>query len=138
MFDWAVGTYKDGVEQITPEGTLPLEMRRGQRALHYHLYAIAPLVYLAEFGEDNGVDLFAQNKFALRRLVDRSIAGLAGSGYFDREAGIKQDTPNGPPSAEAISWAKVYVKHFPDPQISALIAQAPSLSYMYLGGVPPY
>ena len=25
-----------------------------------------------------------------------------------------------------------------DPQISALIAQAPSLSYMYLGGVPPY
>jgi poly(beta-D-mannuronate) lyase len=138
MFDWALATYKNGVQQITPEGTLPLEMRRGQRALHYHLYAIAPLVYLAEFGEDNGVDLFAENNYALRRLVDRTIAGLAGSGYFDREAGIKQDTPNGPPSAEAISWAKVYVKHFPDPQISALIAQAPSLSYMYLGGVPPY
>ena len=138
MFDWAIASYRNGVQQITPEGTLPLEMRRGQRALHYHLYAIAPLVYLAEFGEDNGVDLFAERDFALKRLVNRSITGLQGSGYFDQEAGIKQDTPNGPPTAEAISWAKIYVKRFPDPAISALILQATGLSYMYLGGLPPY
>jgi poly(beta-D-mannuronate) lyase len=137
MFDWAMATYKNGVKQITPEGTLPLEMRRGQRALHYHLYAIAPLVYLAEFGEDNGIHLFAEDDNALKRLVNRAIAGLAGSGYFDHEAGIQQDTPIGPPTAEAISWAKIYVKHFPDPQISGLLAQAASLSYMYLGGLPP-
>ncbi len=137
MFDWAMATYKNGVQQITPEGTLPLEMRRGQRALHYHLYAIAPLVYLAEFGEDNGIHLFAENNYALERLVNRAIAGLAGSGYFDRETGIQQDTPKGPPTAETISWAKIYVKHFPDPQISGFVAQAASLSYMYLGGLPP-
>jgi poly(beta-D-mannuronate) lyase len=137
MFDWAVAAYRNGVQQITPEGTLPLEMRRGQRALHYHLYAIAPLVYLAEFGDDNGIDLFAESDYALKRLVNRAIAGLAGSGYFNREAGIQQDTPPGPPSAEAISWAKIYVKHFPDSQISALLGKAPSLSYMYLGGLPP-
>jgi poly(beta-D-mannuronate) lyase len=137
MFQWAVSTYKNGVEQITPEGTLPLEMRRGQRALHYHLYAIAPLVYLAEFGEDNGLDLFAENGNALKRLVDRSIAGLEGSAYFDQQAGIKQDTPNGPPTAEEISWAKIYVKRFPSPAIESLLGKATSLSYMYLGGLPP-
>jgi poly(beta-D-mannuronate) lyase len=137
MFDWAVATYRNGVQQITPEGTLPLEMLRGQRALHYHLYAIAPLVYIAEFGSDNSIDLFAEDDYALRRLVNRAIAGLAGSGYFDHETGIRQDTPQGPPTAEAISWAKIYVKHFPDSQISALLAQAPTLSYMYLGGLPP-
>jgi poly(beta-D-mannuronate) lyase len=138
MFNWAVDTYRNGVSQITPEGTLPLEMRRGQRALHYHLYAIAPLVYLAELGKDNSIDLFAEKDYAIRRLVNRSIAGLKGSGYFDQETGVKQDTPNGPPSAEAISWAKVYVKYFPDPAISALVSQASNLSYMYLGGLPPY
>lgn len=138
MFDWAVATYRNGIEQITPEGTLPLEMRRGQRALHYHLYAIAPLVYLAEFGSDNGLDLFAEHNHALTQLVDRAIAGLNGSGYFDHQTGIRQDTPNGPPAAEQISWAKIYVKHFPDPVISALLAHASSLSYMYLGGLPPY
>jgi poly(beta-D-mannuronate) lyase len=138
MFDWAIAAYRNGVQQITPEGTLPLEMRRGQRALHYHLYAISPLVYLAEFGQVNGLDLWAERDSALKRLVSRSIAGLEGSGYFDHEAGIKQDLPNGPPTAEAISWAKVYVRRFPDSQISALLSQATGLSYMYLGGLPPY
>jgi poly(beta-D-mannuronate) lyase len=138
MFEWAVSTYKNGVRQITPEGTLPLEMRRGQRALHYHLYAIAPLVYLAEFGADNGMDPFAENGFALKRLVNRAIAGMEGSGYFDQVTGVKQDTPDGPPTAEQISWAKIYVKHFTEPKISALLAQASALSYMYLGGLPPY
>lgn len=137
LFDWAIATYHNGVDQITLEGTLPLEMRRGQRALHYHLYAIAPLVYLAEFGKDNGNDLFAAKDYSIKRLVNRSIAGLQGSGYFDKETGIKQDAPNGPPTAEAISWAKIYVKYFPDPAISALISQVSNLSYMYLGGLPP-
>ena len=138
MFDWAMAAYRNGARQITPEGTLPEEMRRGQRALHYHLYAASPLVYLAEFGEDNGIDLYAENGGALKLLVERSTAGLRGSEFFDAKAGIKQDAPNGAPTAEEIGWAKVYVKRFPDPAISALIARAPSLSYMYLGGLPPY
>lgn len=138
LFDWALMSYRNGVRQITPDGTLPEEMRRGQRALHYHLYAASPLVYLAEFGEDNGIDLYAENNQALKRLVQRSIEGLEGSGYFDKATGIKQDLPDGPPSAEAIGWAKVYVHRFPDPAISKLIAEAPALGYMYLGGLPPY
>jgi len=32
---------------------------------------------------------------------------------------------------------KDYVASFPDPVISKLLAQAPSLSYMYLDGLPP-
>ena len=138
LFDWAVMTYRNGIKQITPEGTMAEEMRRGQRALHYHLYAAAPLAYIAEFGEDNGIHLYAENNGAMKRLVDRSIQGLEGSGYFDKAAGIKQDLPDGPPSAEAIGWARVYVHRFPDPAISKLLSEAPSLGYMYLGGLPPY
>ena len=138
LLDWAVAAYRNGIRQITPDGTLPEEMRRGQRALHYHLYAASPLVYIAEFGEDNGIHLYAEGDYALKKLVDRSIAGLDGSGYFDKTTGIKQDLPDGLPSAEAIGWAKVYVHRFPDPAISALLAKAPALSYMYLGGLPPY
>jgi poly(beta-D-mannuronate) lyase len=138
LFDWALMTYRNGIKQITHEGTMTEEMRRGQRALHYHLYAAAPLAYIAEFGEDNGIDLYAENNDAMKRLVDRSIQGLEGSGYFDKATGIKQDLPDGAPSAEAIGWAKVYVHRFPDPAISRLLSEAPSLGYMYLGGLPPY
>jgi poly(beta-D-mannuronate) lyase len=138
LFDWALMAYRNGVKQITADGSLPEEMRRGQRALHYHLYAASPLVYIAEFGEDNGVDLYAENNGAIKHLVELSTEGLAGSGYFDKATGIKQDLPDGPPSAEAIGWAKVYVHRFPDAAISKLLAEAPSLGYMYLGGLPAY
>jgi poly(beta-D-mannuronate) lyase len=139
LMGWAAEAYRNGSRQITSEGTLPLEMRRGQRALHYHLYAIAPLVYIAEFAEVNGIHLYAENGFAIRRAVARSVAGLEGSGFFDQQTGIKQDLPDGkPPSAEAISWAKVYLHRFPEAALAAQLAQAPALDYMYLGGLPPY
>src|SRR6185312_4049788 len=32
LFDWGMNTYHVGVAQIQPDGTLPLEIRRGQRA----------------------------------------------------------------------------------------------------------
>lgn len=137
LFDWGMETYKDGISQIQPDGSLQQEMRRGQRALHYHLYALAPLVYLAEFGEDNGLHSWAERDFAIKKLADLCIAGLNDNSFFVKATGIAQDTPNGPPAAEQISWAKIYLARFPNPQLAKLLEQAQSLSYMYLGGLPP-
>jgi poly(beta-D-mannuronate) lyase len=137
MFDWGMDTYRVGIAQVRPDGSLPLEMRRGQRALHYHLFAAAPLVYLAEFGEDNGLNLYASDNYALKKLAELSTRGLIDNSFFVKATGIRQDAPKGPPTAEEIGWAKIYVARFPDPLISKLLTQAPSLSYMYLGGLPP-
>ncbi|HZD51118.1 MAG TPA: alginate lyase family protein [Silvibacterium sp.] len=137
LFDCGMDAYRVGVDQIQPDGSLPREMGRGQRALHYHLYALAPLVYLAEFGEDNGLNLYAEHDYALKKLAALSTQGLVNNSFFEKATGIAQDTPKGPPTAEEISWAKPYVVRFPDPAIESLLATAPSLSYMYLGGLPP-
>jgi poly(beta-D-mannuronate) lyase len=137
LFDWGMDTYRAGVAEIQPDGSLPLEMRRGRRALHYHLFAVSPLVYLAEFGEDNGLHLYAEHDYAIKKLAVLSTQGLIDNSFFTKAAGIAQDAPDGPPTAEEISWAKIYVARFPDPAISKLLAEAPSLSYMYLGGLPP-
>lgn len=137
LFDWGMDTYHAGISQIQPDGSLPQEMRRGQRALHYHLYALAPLIYLAEFGEDNGLHSYAERDYAIKKLVDLCTAGLEDNSFFVKAAGIAQDTPNGPPAAEQISWAKTYLARFPNPQLTKLLEQATSLSYMYLGGLPP-
>ena len=137
LFDWGMAAYRAGVNQINPEGSLPREMARGQRALHYHLFSVAPLVYLAEFGEDNGLNLYADRDYALKKLAALSTQGLVDNSFFTKSAGVAQDTPKGPPTAEEISWARLYVSRFPDPAISQLLVKAPSLSYMYLGGLPP-
>jgi poly(beta-D-mannuronate) lyase len=135
-FDWAVATYDNGVDQIQPDGTLPLEMARGAKALHYHLYALAPLVFLAECGEANGLDLYAHADGAIHRLEKASVAGLRDPALFEKATGIKQEVPK-VPSGDQIGWAPPYARRFPNADLTRLIRAAPSLSVFYLGGLPP-
>lgn len=135
-FDWAMATYDNGVDQIRPDGTLPLEMARGGRALHYHLYALAPLVLLAEFGAANHLDLYGHANGAIHRLVNVSVTGLQDPAPFAKATGVKQEVPK-IPSGDQIGWAPPYVRRFPNPALSHYVANAPSLSVYYLGGLPP-
>jgi poly(beta-D-mannuronate) lyase len=133
---WGLDSYANGVDRIQPDGTLPLEMKRGARALHYHLYAVAPLVLLAEFGEANGIDLYVRDEGALHRLVDVSVHGLIDPSFFAHVTGVQQEVPRHP-TGDQIGWAPPYVRRFPDPVLQTMIANASSLSVYYLGGLPP-
>ena len=136
LFRWGMDAYREGVQSIQNDGTLPLEMDRGQRALHYHLYALAPLVMLAELGEANGLDLYAESNFAIKRLVDRCVSGLEDPGFFERKTGVAQVTTPEIQASE-IGWAQPYLRRFPDARLSALLAQAHQLSFTTWGGLPP-
>jgi poly(beta-D-mannuronate) lyase len=135
-FDWAMATYDNGVDQIQPDGALPLEMARGVRALHYHLYALAPLVLLAEFGEANHLDLYAHAHDAIHRLVNFSVAGLNDPTPFAKATGVQQEVPK-TITGDQIGWAPPYVQRFPNPALEQMVQAAPSLSVYYLGGLPP-
>jgi len=138
LYDWGVGTYKDGVGRIAPDGTLPLEMARGQRALHYHLFALAPLVTMAEMGEANGQDLYSFDHNMLHLLVSRSMAGLVDNHYFASKAGTMQDTPEGGRiKSDDVVWLTPYLRRFPDSGIQQLLNKGGSHPYGYLGGMPP-
>jgi len=138
LFDWGASTYADGVDAIQPDGTLPLEMDRGQRALHYHLFAVTPLVMMAEFGEDNGLPMYAANNGALHLLARRCLTGLANNSYFAAKTGIKQDTPEGGKIQSLdVYWAVPYVKRFPNASISALVNSVQITPGHFLGGLPP-
>jgi poly(beta-D-mannuronate) lyase len=135
-FNWAMATYDNGVDQIQQNGALPLEMARGARALHYHLYALAPLVLLAEFGEANHLDLYAHANGSIHRLVNFSVAGLHDPAPFVKATGVQQEVPK-TVSGDQIGWAPPYVERFPNPALEQMIQAAPNLSVYYLGGLPP-
>jgi poly(beta-D-mannuronate) lyase len=138
LYDWGVGTYKFGVDQIEPDGTLPLEMGRGQRALHYHLFAAAPLVTMAELAESNGDDLYAYDNSRLKLLVSLCVAGLADNHFFAEKSGVAQDTPdNGVIQGSDIAWLPPFASRFPSPAINALLSSTPIKPDGYLGGLPP-
>jgi len=138
LFDWGVSAYDDGLSRIQPDGTLPLEMGRGKRALHYHIFALAPLVIMAEFGAANGLDLYTRDNGALTRLVNRVTAGLADNQFFATQAGIAQDTPSqGKIKSEDVAYLVPYVRRYPNPEISRLLQSVSLRPYNYLGGLPP-
>ena len=138
LYDWGKGTFEYAASSVQADGTLPLEMDRGQRALHYHLFALAPIIMMAEFGEANGQDMYASHDRAVQHLVTRSTDGLLNNQYFAEKAGVPQDTPEkGGIKSNDIAVLAPYLKRFPDPKITILFDSVKLRPYSYLGGLPP-
>jgi poly(beta-D-mannuronate) lyase len=135
LFDWGMRAGRDGLAQITEEGTLPREMDRASMALHYHLFAAAPLVILAELGEPNGIDLYSEKSGALQRLVMRAASGLVDPSFFEVRTGVPQQRQD-PDNGATITWAAPFAQRFPNALLSGLLAKAPRGFYIF-GGIPP-
>lgn len=104
----AKAIYLDAMKDISAEGTLPLEMERKGRALYYHVFAVEPLVVLAEIAATKGEDWYALNEGALHRLVKATAEGVADPAKFDTLAGEKQQHP----VKSGYGWASLYRERF--------------------------
>jgi len=135
-FHWGLDAYKTGVSEIGPQGQLPREMNRAGMALHYHLYALAPLVMLAELGKANGIDLYSEKNGAIERLAKLCEAGLQNPEIFAKATGVPQMVPDKISGFE-IGWAVPYVRTHPDPQLFDWIAHAYTVRFWQWGGLPP-
>lgn len=135
-YGWGLGAYQVGADNVQADGSLTAEMDRGQMALHYHLYALGPLVITAELAAANGTDLYAEDGGALHRLVALCAAGLADPGVFAKRTGITQVVTL-PYVGSDIGWAVPYVRRYPNAELSGLIAKAPWVRYTTWGGEPP-
>ncbi|WP_095144909.1 mannuronate-specific alginate lyase [Pseudomonas sp. Irchel s3b6] len=91
LFDWAVKEFKVGANQVDAQSFLPNELKRQQRALAYHNYALPPLAMIASFAQVNGVDLRQENNAALKRLGERVLTGAKDPEAFERKNGKEQD-----------------------------------------------
>jgi poly(beta-D-mannuronate) lyase len=134
LFDWGIARARIGIAQVGPDGILPLELARQSRALHYHVFALAPLVMLAELATANGIALYDENDHALRRLADRVIAGLADPHSFERLTGVAQEQITTPPRGSDLAWAEPYQARFPDARLADWLAKGRPAVDVRLGG----
>lgn len=91
LFDWSVKEFRVGANQIDKDGFLPNELKRKQRALAYHNYALPPMAMIASFAQANGVDVRPENNGALQRLGERVLSGIKDADSFTQRNGEKQD-----------------------------------------------
>ncbi|EGF90081.1 alginate lyase [Asticcacaulis biprosthecium C19] len=116
LFDWGVSSARIGIAEVTAEGALPLELARGQRALSYHAYALAPLVLIAEAAARNGdSSLYDENSGALHRLIDFCLTQLDDPTRITQLAGTAQEAlPNGEfYDSGDVAWLEIYESRFP-------------------------
>jgi poly(beta-D-mannuronate) lyase len=114
LLNTARAIYEKGVGDIEDDGSLPMEMARGKRALHYHNYALAPLVLMAELARLKGQDWYAYRNNRIHLLAERVASGYRDSAWFTDHAGVKQD--KWIPDGEA-GWVEFYRLRTSHPEI---------------------
>ncbi len=124
----ARGIMEDAARDIAPDGTLPAEVERKGRALHYHAFAVTPLVLLAELAASRGEDWYAFGNGALHRLAAITIAGLADPSLFEKLTDTEQDDATRPGSG----WYYLYKARFSD-RAKVALGDIPD-SHRWLGG----
>jgi poly(beta-D-mannuronate) lyase len=133
LFDWGLVRARIAIAQIQSDGVLPLERDRRTLALHYHVFALAPLVMLAEMATVNGIRLYDEGDHAISRLANRVIGGLADPPSFAALAGVAQEIQL-PPAKTDLAWAEAYASRFPDAHLAAWVGAARPLFDVRLGG----
>lgn len=133
--DAAEAAARATIALMDADGSLPLEMERGPRALWYQRHAIASLVYIAEllrpFGHDlwrprpDGADLHRAIDFLLDAIDDpRRLAAFTGADADRQDLGFLVPRGNG---RHYMAWAELYRARFPErPESMRLLSRLPA------------
>ena len=125
---YAKQAYDDAMTDIRPDGILPMERARRQKALDYHNFALAPLVMLAELAALRGEDWYEKEGGAIHRLAARVLSGIRDPRGFAALVGESSvDLPRG----GILGWLAFYERRFPE---RAKGAPAGPFRHSWLGG----
>jgi poly(beta-D-mannuronate) lyase len=129
LWTQAEAVFVDAMRDIQADGSLPMELERQERGLFYHVFAMMPLVVMAEIANRRGLDWYALGDGALHRLVKLSATGLALPATFEALAGKPQELPL---NARA-GWLSLYQSRFPDRLRGLALPEVPT-KHRWLGG----
>jgi poly(beta-D-mannuronate) lyase len=111
LLDFSRRAFDAGLSDIQPDGTLPMEMARRQKALDYTNYALAPLVMAAELAALRGEDWYAHGDGAIHRLAARVLSGLRDPKRF---AELADESSVEVPRGGLLGWLAFYRPRFPE------------------------
>ncbi|MBU1210031.1 MAG: alginate lyase family protein [Alphaproteobacteria bacterium] len=138
---------QDAAKDIQSNGTLPMELQRGKRALHYHNFSAQPLFVMTELARTKGEDWASFNDGAFHRLAgllyNVATCGdrFGGRESFEAQTGTAEQEPTEERQFQK-AWGAQYLKRYPEskfcmsssgPAISADLRKRPS-NFHRLGG----
>ncbi len=149
LFDSGIGAYKLALSEMRSDGILPLELDRKEHALHYHNFALGPLIFIAELAAKQGSDLYRERSRGnpnvsadggpdVHKLVDLVIRSLEDPGYFRKFSPIPQAMRKGKISDYIsdleLTWMELYYSRFKEPRLVRFICRLRPLYNWRTGG----
>ncbi len=90
LADWGRRSFEIGSCQVDVNGLLPGELRRGSKALEYHLYALRPLAAIAKLHETRGSGRELKCFDGFQRLQQAMQDARKDPAVFERFSGARQ------------------------------------------------
>lgn len=136
LTDWARVSFELVACQAAPDGSLPLEMRRADRALNYQLHATAPLVVTADLLRATGYNGYAACGGKLDSIAAFSLKAAADPAIVEAVNGSRQTFQTGKQALEPfmLAWVEPYLRHRYDRGTDAFVEKLRPLSHAKLGG----
>jgi poly(beta-D-mannuronate) lyase len=103
---WGRKVFDEAMTHVAADGSLPREMERATKALHYHLFAVEPLVMMASI-----LDLRSPK---LDLLMQFTRASAADPTAMEKATGFVQERARGP-----FNWQVVHDRHVAKPSAAA-------------------
>ncbi|WP_447895991.1 alginate lyase family protein [Vreelandella sp. GE22] len=124
LFRFGVGAIYSALNDMTEEGALPLEVRRGRRATHYQNYALNYLIPNMQIIHRQGYDIFnlEYENSTIQEGVDYLLKILndpeALGDYAPREqyTGFLRDP-------QYFTWMEIYLSQFDHPDMASFITR---------------
>lgn len=134
LYHWSAKQYKKAVKEIQEDGTLPLETYRQSKAFHYHLFATAPLVMMAETIVRNDHDIYRYHNEALHKLVNRIVEELeTNQRHMEEITGTKQNM-EGTITAAQLAWMEPYYARFQEERMKPWLDKLRPMKQRRIGG----
>ena len=134
MIEFGRRVRRIGLLQVRADGTMPSELTRGAKSLHYHLFAAAPLITSAVI---NGRPVTDAERSALTRLAGRIVEDTHNpDSIIAQRTGVTQSNVEHP---VLYALLRPYLSGQPArlAKLDGLIANTPP-TYLFLGGDTRY
>lgn len=133
LVDAGISRARQGIRDIGPHGELERELKRGERALHYHNFALTPLVFCAELASRRNIDLYAENNGAIHRLAGLIVRAVKDERSFGARTQVQQQLFPWTFQGD-LAWMEPYYARFHSPDLPAIIRARRPFNNPRLGG----
>lgn len=130
LFRWGVQEFEVFAKEVGTDGTLPLEVARKVRALHYHAFAAQPLVLIAMMAGANHVALAPRGEAGLAQLVGLVVRAYKRPELLEKAAGSKQEALK----PEDLVFLEVFARSHLDAEVQSLLESIRPLKDERFGG----